>query len=115
MAIVNRRNAVIGWTVWQVGKRVARKKAKSAAPTVDTETKRPNKTAIAAGLAAVAGLLLFWRKKAGRGEQPPWASAEQPPPASPEQPPPSADQQPPASAEQSTAASPEQPPPATAE
>jgi hypothetical protein len=108
MAIVNRRNAVIGWTVWQVGKRVARKKAKSAAPTVDTDTKRPNKTAIAAGLAAVAGLLLFWRKKAGRGEQPPWASAEQPPPASAEQPPPT-------SAEQPPAASPEQSPPATTE
>jgi hypothetical protein len=75
MGIVNRRNAVIGWSVWQVAKRVARQKAKSAAPTVDKDTKRPNKTAIAAGLAAVAGLLL-WKKKS--------SGAEQPPPAAPE-------------------------------
>jgi hypothetical protein len=75
MGIVNRRNAVMGWAVWQVGKRVARQKAKSAVPTVDTEKKRPNKTAIAAGIAAVAGLLLLWRKKGN--EQPAEPEAEQ--------------------------------------
>ena len=75
MTIVNRRNAVMGWAVWQVGKRVARQKAKSAVPTIDTEKKRPNKTAVAAGVAALAGLLLFWRKKTD--EQP--AEPEPPP------------------------------------
>ena len=70
MGIVNRRNAVMGWAAWQVGKRVARKKAKSAVPTIDAETKRPNKPAIVAGLAALAGLLLFWRKK-GDDQTPP--------------------------------------------
>jgi hypothetical protein len=75
MGIVNRRNAVMGWAVWQVGKRVARQKAKSAVPKVDTEKKRPNKTAVAAGLAALAGVLLLWRKKGN--EQPP--EAEPPP------------------------------------
>jgi len=63
MGIMNRRNAVLGWTVWQVGKRVAKKKAKAAVPTVDTETKRPNKPAIIATLAALGGVLMFWRKK----------------------------------------------------
>jgi len=64
MGIVNRRNAVLGWTVWQVGKRVAKKKAKGAVPGVDPETKRPNKPAvIAGGLAAASGALMFWRKK----------------------------------------------------
>ena len=63
MGIMNRRNAFLGWTVWQVGKRVAKKKAKSAVPAVDTETRRPNKPAIIAGLAAVGGMLMFWRKK----------------------------------------------------
>jgi hypothetical protein len=63
MGIVNRRNAVIGWTVWQVGKRVAKRKAKSAVPSIDTESKRPNKPAVIAALAALGGLLLFWRKK----------------------------------------------------
>jgi len=63
MGIMNRRNAVLGWTVWQVGKRVAKKKAKAAVPTVDSETKRPNKPAIIATLAALGGVLMFWRKK----------------------------------------------------
>jgi hypothetical protein len=71
MGIVNRRNAVMGWAVWQVGKRVAQQKAKAAVPKVDREKKRPNKTAIAAGVAAVAGLVLFWRKKGDGDEQPP--------------------------------------------
>ena len=70
MGIVNRRNAVMGWAAWQVGKRVARRKAKSAVPAIDAETKRPNKPAIAAGLAALAGVLLFWRKK-GDDQTPP--------------------------------------------
>jgi hypothetical protein len=65
MGIVNRRNAVMGWAVWQVGKRVAQQKAKAAVPKVDAEKKRPNKTAVAAGIAAVAGVLLLWRKKTG--------------------------------------------------
>jgi hypothetical protein len=77
MGIVNRRNAVMGWAVWQVGKRVAQQKAKAAVPTIDAEKKRPNKTAIAAGVAALAGLLLFWRKKGS--EQPPEPEAEPPP------------------------------------
>jgi len=63
MGIMNRRNAMLGWTVWQVGKRVAKKKAKGAVPAVDREKKRPNKPAIVAGLAAVGGLLMFKRKK----------------------------------------------------
>jgi len=63
MGVVNRRNAVIGWTVWQVGKRVAKRKAKAAVPTIDNETKRPNKPAIVAAVAALGGLLLFRRKK----------------------------------------------------
>ncbi len=63
MGIMNRRNAFLGWTVWQVGKRAAKKKAKSALPSVDTETRRPNKPAIIAGLATLGGVLMFWRKK----------------------------------------------------
>src|SRR5439155_21173548 len=35
VSIVNRRNAVIGWGVWKLGKRVAKRKAKSATPTVE--------------------------------------------------------------------------------
>jgi hypothetical protein len=63
MGIVNRRNAVLGWAVWSVGKRVAKRKAKGAVPTVDPETKRPNKPAIIAAVGALGGALMFWRKK----------------------------------------------------
>jgi hypothetical protein len=66
MSIVNRRNAVIGWLTWKVGKRVARRKARGAVPTV--EGGRPNKPAIAAGAAAaLAGSLVFWKARKGRG------------------------------------------------
>ena len=57
MGIVNRRNAVIGWFVLKVGKRVAKKKAQAAAPAVRA------RGAVAGGLAALGGLVFFWRKK----------------------------------------------------
>lgn len=65
MSIVNRRNAVMGWAAWQVGKRVMRHKAKSAVPKVDLEERRPNKGAIALFAAAVGGLVFFWRRRSG--------------------------------------------------
>ena len=65
MSIVNKRNAVLGWLTWRVGKRVAKKKAKAAVPAV--EGGKPNKPAIAAGVAALFGTLLFWRKAKKRG------------------------------------------------
>jgi hypothetical protein len=64
MGIMNRRNAVVGWVVWNVGKRVAKRKAKAAVPAIDTETKRPNKPAVlTAALATLGGLLMLKRKK----------------------------------------------------
>ena len=68
MSVINRRNAVMGWLAWGVGKRVLKKKAKGAVPTVDTETKRPNKSAIALLIASAAGVLTFWRKRSGGDE-----------------------------------------------
>jgi hypothetical protein len=65
MGIINRRNAVMGWVAWGVGKRVLKRKAKDAAPAVDPETKRPNKSAVALLLAGAAGTLTFWRKRSG--------------------------------------------------
>ena len=59
MGIVNRRNAVVGWVVLQVGKRVAKRKAKAAVPSIDPETKRPNKSLIASLGGAAAGALWF--------------------------------------------------------
>jgi hypothetical protein len=62
MAIVNRRNAVLGWTVWKVGKRAAKKKARDAVPGTGAHAGL-NKSAIASIVAAIGGALLFWRKK----------------------------------------------------
>jgi hypothetical protein len=66
MGIVNRRNAVLGWGTWKLGKRAMKRKAKGATPTV--EGGRPNKSALAVGLAGIAGALTFWRKRRGSGE-----------------------------------------------
>jgi hypothetical protein len=63
MGILNKRNAVLGWMVWQVGKRFARKKARDAVPGRSGDSKRPNKGAIATGLATVGGVLWFLRKR----------------------------------------------------
>jgi hypothetical protein len=62
MSIVNKRNAVLGWSVWKVGKRVAKRKAKDAVPGTGDHAGL-NKSAIATIAAAVGGAVLFWRKK----------------------------------------------------
>ena len=59
MGIVNKRNAVIGWIVLKLGKRAAKKRAQGAVP-------GPRTGGVAAGaLAAIGGVLFFWRKKRG--------------------------------------------------
>lgn len=65
MGLLNRRNAVLGWAVWSVGKRVAKRKARGA---VSTDTAR-SKKGLVAGLAALGGALLFWRRRRG-GDEP---------------------------------------------
>jgi hypothetical protein len=61
VGIVNRRNAVLGWGVWKIGKRFAKRKAKGATPSV--EGGRPNKSLFAVAVAGIAGVLTFWRKR----------------------------------------------------
>jgi hypothetical protein len=70
VSVINRRNAVMGWLAWGVGKRVLKKKAKGAVPSVDPETKRPNKSAIALAVAGLVGGLTFWRRRSGDDESP---------------------------------------------
>jgi hypothetical protein len=62
MGIVNKRNAVLGWTAWQLGKRVMKRKVRDAVPGRVDDSMRPNKSAIATALLAVGGALLFWRR-----------------------------------------------------
>lgn len=68
MGIVNRRNAMLGWAAWRIGKRVAKRKAMAAVPAIDEDTKRPNKSAIVSVIAAAAGVLWFWRSRSGDGD-----------------------------------------------
>ena len=70
MSIFNKRNAVLGWLTWVGAKTVMKRKARQAVPGTVEGSKRPNKGAIAAGLAAVVGLLWFWRKSSD-DESPP--------------------------------------------
>jgi len=66
MSIVNRRNAVLGWAAWSVGKRAMKHKAQSTKP--KAESGRPNKSlvaATAAGAAATVGAVAVWRKRHG--------------------------------------------------
>lgn len=65
MPVFNRRNAAVGWLTWMVGKRVLKKKAKGAVPTIDPDSKKPNKSAIALLIAAVVGVATFWKKRSG--------------------------------------------------
>lgn len=69
MSIFNRRNAAVGWLAWAVGKRVLKRKAKEAVPKVDSETKRPNKSAIALLIASAVGVATFWRTRSGDDDQ----------------------------------------------
>ena len=63
MGVVNRRNAVLGWVVWQAGKYAAKRKARDAVPGRVDDSMRPNKSAIATVVAAVGGALWFWRRR----------------------------------------------------
>jgi hypothetical protein len=71
VGVLNRRNALLGWTVWQFAKTMAKRKARQSVPKVDTERKRPNKTAVAAALLAVGATLMFWRKRSSGDDTPP--------------------------------------------
>jgi hypothetical protein len=70
VGIFNRRNAAVGWLALLVGKRVLKKKAKDAVPSVDPESKKPNKSAVALLVAGTVGALTFWRKRSGDDDSP---------------------------------------------
>ena len=59
MSVINRRNAVMGWAVWNVAKRAGKKKARDVTPSV--EGGKPNTSLIAVFLAAAAGAFAFLR------------------------------------------------------
>jgi hypothetical protein len=65
MGILNKRNAVLGWGAWKVGKRVANRKARQK---LEPDSKRPGKRTLLGGLAAAGGALWFWRRSRGDSE-----------------------------------------------
>jgi hypothetical protein len=71
MSIFNRRNALMGWLAWVGAKTVLKRKARQALPGTVEGSKRPNRGAIATAVAAVVGVLWFWRKQSSSDEQPP--------------------------------------------
>jgi hypothetical protein len=72
MGIINRRNAMLGWAAWRIGKRVMKKKARSAVPGGGEEASRKRKLgAVLPVLAAVGGALWFWRKSRTDDDFPP--------------------------------------------
>jgi hypothetical protein len=63
VSILNRRNAIMGFLAWEGAKMIAKRKVRSAVPSVDRETYRPNKSAIVVFVAALlGGLVLFLRR-----------------------------------------------------
>ena len=65
MSIFNRRNALLGWLTWLGAKTYMRSKARQAVPGTVEGSKRPNKGAILSAVAAVGGVLWFWRRRGG--------------------------------------------------
>ncbi len=65
MSIVNRRNAMIGWATWTLAKQMAARKAKKAVPSTDGGKSSKGKKAVKVGaaVAAVGGLIVFWKAK----------------------------------------------------
>lgn len=64
MTIVNRRNAVLGWGVWEVSKRTAKMRARRGKPFAQGGPSKPLIAVSVAGLASAASALA-WRKKRG--------------------------------------------------
>lgn len=67
MSIVNRRNAVLGWATWLLGKRVLKKKVKAAKPAVEGHTPNAPAKVVAGAAAAIGSLVLLKRRRRRRG------------------------------------------------
>jgi hypothetical protein len=63
MSVFNRRNAFLGWLSWVVAKRLLKQKVRSSVPGTAEGSRRPNRAAFLAGLAAVGAAVFFWRKR----------------------------------------------------
>ena len=62
MGMFNKRNAMLGWLAWKVGKGVAKKKAKGVVPG-RSQASGKGKPALLAGIAAALGSAVWLRRK----------------------------------------------------
>jgi hypothetical protein len=67
VSILNRRNAILGWGVWQLGKATAKRKAKQSMEPKDMSRKKKG-GAVVSAIAAAGGALYFWRRRRGNDE-----------------------------------------------
>jgi hypothetical protein len=65
MGVINKRNAVLGWAVWNASKIAAKRKAKA----VKTDGSRRPTKAVAAGLATLGGAVWLWRRRQGNSDE----------------------------------------------
>jgi hypothetical protein len=65
MSILNRRNAILGWGVWQVGKVAAKRKAKQA---IEPKERGRSTGKILSVVAAAGDALWFWRRRRNGNE-----------------------------------------------
>ena len=69
MGILNRRNAMIGWMVWQAARRLGKRRAKRALPGRRSAPAARSKSLLGLAFAAAgAGGAWFWRRRARRPE-----------------------------------------------
>jgi hypothetical protein len=66
VSIVNARNAIFGWAVWNIGKRAMKRKAKQKLPGRGGRGRRV--ASVASGVAAAVGLAWIARKLIGGGD-----------------------------------------------
>ena len=68
VTVFNRRNAAVGWIAWRARKRLLKHMAKDAAPALDANSKRPNKSAVALLIAGAVGVGTFLQRRSGDEE-----------------------------------------------
>ena len=74
MGVVNRRNAVLGWAVWNLATRMAKSKAKRSVPSGEGDKSSWVRRVVFVGVgfvAAAGAAALFWRNKSSDETPPP--------------------------------------------